>query len=725
MFKKKSKNPKAAVETVAAEESRKKVKGKKANGMSQVLHESVAATVEEELIKNETFTTIVNGEPRYVALELNVDDIGGLDKKSRKVEAKGALIEAINSGHLASAVTPELMNENRLVLLPDANTIFNMLDYGILRKNPDSGEEITYRLVYVDASGATNLIKVTPVEPECRVTLMEIGNLMDTEGSVSDLIGNAQESEEEETSGMDDFFAEAPSTPDSERDIFSSSEHEADIESEEDIPYLDEDAGSTSPLDDDNIDDIEEQVEEPEMPTYQQEQETSGTMFDTGSDAPEEPLMEEEPEQEVPAEWVTDTRMRKFFSDDLGLEISVDPFDSSFLVNNMAPQFLTDRPSGWLSDQLNEMSRQANMELQHMHETNLFNLKKFYFNLVSRQVERIARDLDVHDPSNPFGHVRAKLNEARAARLNEIETEINHRKNDMDAAWTRKLQEVGQDAARRAQASYREHYGAQHEADIRSLPDQVRASIEADYEEAKMEINERRRAEATKLLDLCITEVLEEISDRYASMLADENARYRELEENMRAFIEDNRSNDIARTNALTEELRQHDKVRELMSEHASKVEQMRADFAAERTKLETQIDNIRSDNKQHLADVESRATERLNHEKERNAELQKQLEELRAQNEKIYAKAREEYAHQLEEKNSEIAALHDRQKEAADQQKRSNKLAVTLIAAIAICAIGIGFILGTYIRLDHDVKDARNYAIEEYQPADSADSAE
>lgn len=702
-------------------------KGKKAknvakkNGMAQVLHESVAATVEEELLKNERFTCMVDGTPHYVCLRMDVADIGGLDKKSRKVEAKGALIEAVNSGHLQAIITPELLEAEQLVFIPDATTLFHMLDFGLLSENPDTHEPIYYTLVYVKASGATNTITIEPVVPEKKVTFEELtSHVVDQEGNIEDMLDLQSDVAEDEEDSYDTGFGE-----DDGFDSMSFEEEPKTEESFDDIPDIADDSMDDIPELTDDIDDIDDVDTLDDMSDGMNDQPIAEQDvpqdYDESNGYAEQ---EADTEEEVPSEWSQEVHIRKFYSDDLGLEVTTAPFDAQFMQNNDPVHFDDQRPEGWLNNQLNEMARQANQELARLHESNLFLMKKRYFNLISRHVERVQQELDIHNPRTQYGAVLQKLDEARRQEMSNAETVVLRQKDDLEAAWRRKLQEVGQDAARRAQSQYRERYGKQHELDIMNLPNAVRSSIEDDYHDALHDIHDRRRAEAAKLLDLGITEVLDEISDQYMSILADENMRCHELEENMRAFIEDNRSNDIARTNALAEELRQKNKAQEVLEEQTEKIKSMRADFNAERTKLLSDIDNLRADNKHHLEELQAHADALLNREKERNKELERQVAELREQNEKIYSKAREEYAHQLEEKNNEIAALHDRQSEAAYQQKRTSRIMIALIVAIAICAIGIGFIGGTYIRLDHDVKNAQNYSAQEYQ-MENSDTAE
>lgn len=690
-------------------------KSKKANrkkgGMAEVLNESVPATVEDELRSNQSFVHHVDGEEKYVGMLMHVSDIGGLDKKSRKTESKGSLIEAINSGNLKTVITPELLDNEEIVFIPDVKTVFNMLDFSLLEQSPETGETIKYDLVYVSVNSNTNRITITPLEPAVSVTFSEISNLIgEQEGTIDDLLMTDDEEVDAFTDSLESESEESLGGFDDGLDV--------EPDDSDDIPMYDGDELDDAADDIDDIDDIDDMGDSygADVP-YDGSSGYENDGYDTPADEDTygQSEMPVEQEEEVPDEWMADVVTRRFYSDDLGLEITTEPFDAQFMQGNMFIPFDENRPSGWLNDQLNELSRQANVELERIHRENLFLMRERYFKLMSKHADRIQKDLDVTDDRTQYGKIMDSLRAARDAELSNVDAKVARKKDDMELAWKRKLQEVGQDAARAAQHQYRERYGKQHDADIYHLSDEIRSAIEDDYHDAVHEVNDRRRMEATKLLDLGITEVLEEVSDLYMSALADENAKYQELEESLRTFIDDNRRHDIAHTNTLAEQLRQKNAADEVLATQTAKIANLQTEFEAERATLQSEIDKIRKDNKIHIADMQSHADEALAREQRRNEELQRQMDALREQNEKIYKSARQEYAHQIEEKNDEIAALHSRFEEAADQQKRTNQFAAYLVMAITICAIGIGFIFGTYLRLGHEVKTQQSQMVQEY----------
>jgi hypothetical protein len=197
------------------------------------------------------------------------------------------------------------------------------------------------------------------------------------------------------------------------------------------------------------------------------------------------------------------------------------------------------------------MSRAANVELARMHSENQWQMRERYFKLVSMACERIRVDLDIHDADTQYGQMYAEIRNDRRDALDGIDRRVMKRKEEIENNWRQRLQEVGMEAARAAQHQYRERYGRQHDLEIYNIEASEKASIEDDYQDALHEMYERRRIEAASLLDLSITEILDEISDMYLTSLTDERQRYKELDEQMREFVDANRQDDVARSAVL------------------------------------------------------------------------------------------------------------------------------------------------------------------------------
>lgn len=663
-----------------------KAKASKKGGMSQVLHESVLETVMDDFKSNEPFITKADGDDVYVGLLLKVSDIGGLDKKSKKDEAKGSIIECINSGRIKTLITGDLMGKEELVIIPDAMTLSAMEEFSLLTDAP-------YELCLVTSDGT-----ITPTGRE--TTYTEVSTLVADDGDVDELLGN--DSEDEEEDDLDDYTL---------------SDEEDDLEEdpdEDDIPDIDQ----PQALDPEPVSDVLEPDVQPEVQAD----------VPPVSDAYEAAMQEEAPpeqEDDVPGEWVTEAVTRRFYSDDLGLEVTTEPFDAQFMNGNPFIPFDENRPEGWINNQLNEMSREANLEMSRLHQNNLFLMRERYFRLISMHCDRIAKDLDIYDPNTQYGQLHQALKQQREDAITHVDERVSDKKVELEKAWNQKLQEVGNDAARAAIHQYRERYGKQHELDVYHLESNVRSAVEADFNDELHAMQDRRRMEASKLLDLGITEVLDEISDMYVSALEDERVRYQELTENMKAFRDDNRQADIAMSKAMAEDLRQSEKADQVLAEQTAKISALTAEYTQKKKELSDEITRLQKDNQARIAELKSEADERLARSEREKDELQKKFDDLLTKFQTLDEDKNKEYAGRLEEMRDEVHSWEVKCNHMMDVHKRSNLISGFLVVAAVIAALAIGFIGGEYMNVSNNVREEQSRIISEFNQYQSEAAAE
>ena len=168
---------------------------KRVSGMSQVLHESVPETALDKFKENDAFIHYDGGKPKYVGIVLNTADIGGLDKKSRRDEAKGSIIECINSGRIQTYITPDLMDAEMICIIPDAVTLTAMDEFSLLTDAP-------YEFCQVDESGDVELLGI-------KTTFSQVSDLVVDDGHIDDLLGNGDDEPAEEEDDSDFFDEEA------------------------------------------------------------------------------------------------------------------------------------------------------------------------------------------------------------------------------------------------------------------------------------------------------------------------------------------------------------------------------------------------------------------------------------------------------------------------------------------------------------------------------------
>lgn len=677
---------------------------KKKSGMAQVLRESVLETVLDDFRNNDKFIQRFDGAPHYVGLFLKAADIGGLDKKSRKDEVKGSIVECINAGRIKVYVSDDLLEEDALVIIPDVVTLAAMEEFGILTDAP-------YEYCYVDENGDIDLTGTS-------VDYYSVCELAASDDMTVSSVLPLDNAEEDVDENVDDFLKDAlENTAAAMTEDLHTEELGESVAAmmEDDIPS--EDAMEDEIPVDDDVEGFDDLDEIPDVDGNGPATASAVPNMDMGYD-PVQAAMQEAPaeqvENEVPGNWTDEALSRKFYSDDLGLEITTEPFDVQFLQGSVFVPFDEHRPDGWLNNHLNEMSRAANVEMAHLHENNLFLMRNRYFRLISMQCERIAKDLDIYDTTTQYGRMKMQMDEDRRHALDTVDEQVHRRKDEIEQAWRQKLQEVGMDAAREAQRRYKERYGKIHEADIYNIEGVVKSCIEAEYQDELRELNDRRRTEASSLLDLSIAEVMDEIGDMYVGALEDERVRYQELQNDIAVYLEDNRQADIARVKVLEDDLRQTDRADKILAEQTAKIHAMTEEYTAKRKDLQADVERIRKENDVRIAEMKRDNEDKLARVENEKAQLQQQIASLLDDYKELDAKKAQEYESRLSEMRSEIANWEDKCEHVISVHKRSNLMSVFFIVAAVIAALTIGFIGGEYTNTNRMVKQNQSLLMQQ-----------
>lgn len=684
--KRKQKNDAPAAEITAPQ-----VKVKKKGGMSQIFHESVFESVLDILRNNEQFVIMSDGKPLYVAMALDVANIGGLDKKSKRDEAKGTIIESINSGRFKTYITEECLDQNILIIIPEPATLLAMDEFSLLTT-------AKYELCTIDEKGDIVLTGVP-------VTYESVIDMIDADGHVSQLLSNSDDEEEdyEDDAVLDD----EPVSDDSESSIVEDEDDE--IPDVEDSGVNDDIESDTDELEDNSssFEKVSVPVNEP-VPDFDVPQEMDS--YDTDMESEVEP----ESEDIVPGAMTDEAVVRRFYASDLGLEVVTDPFDVQFIKNNVFVPFDTNRPECWLNNHLNEMSRDANVQMERLREMNLFKMRERYFKLMAMQCDRIQQELDINDSSTQYGMLYQSIKEERENQIANMNAAVAKQKNVLNENWKETLRQVGMAAARQAQNQYKERYQRQYEDQLFNIENGVKASIEAEFTDDVNELNRKRREEAAAMLDLSITETLDEISDMYMGCLKEEQEAYEQLQQNMREFVDNNRKNDIARAQAISDELRNSTEIENLISAQEQKIKLIQDEYAAKKEELTSELNRMRDETEARIKSYQADADRDIKRVESEKSELKKQYDQLLERYQNLDKDKDRQYAQRLAEKDDEITAWKSRNDHSEEVHKRNWIVAIFIMAIITVAVASVGFIGGTMVKTSRQT----NQLVSDYQDA-------
>lgn len=703
------KNKKSKV-TEPTTESSPVVGKKKKDTMAGVLNESVVETVMNDIVKNDKFALQSNGETIYAAMLLTAADIGGINKKENKDEAKGSIVAQITGGIIKVLITPELMEKEQIVIIPEPITLDVMNEYTILVNAP-------YTLCFIDSSGEVTIT-------DRKITYADMLSISNNKMGIDDFVGNMNNSKPVTEKTVEEIIEETPVS-------MSPARKPANVYSDPvedfELPEVEATIDDTEPAFDD-VDDIPNDTPETATTESIDEQpavteEVSESEYNYDNDEPDDADYDNESEAieddiEISDDDVMRAMTKKFYSDDLGLEVTTEPFDSQFLHANLPILFEDDRPEGWLNNYLNEKAKAANADIRKCHYDNLLEARTYYYDLISEHCQDIQRQLDISDPDTLFGKLHESLKKQKVEAESKIDELVAQRRAKLEADWDAKLEQVGEDASRAAQQQYRERFGRQHEDDLFKLEPNMQDELEHHYQDNLRQLHEDRRREAQLRLDFGVYKALSEVSEKYKKMLDEERDLYNGYASDMRDFIDTNRKDDIARTDTLAEQLRQQTEADKVREQKTAELNAATASFDAKTKELESELSKVKAETQRHLEEKE-RDTQRL------LSESDKRIQELTDQSKMLLDRLTtlgqvkdEEYATRIKELKNEVSASNDRCEQIQESHKRSNSILIILLMAIFILALAAGFIIGEHVQVQSNT-DKSNQQIKQQMDMD------
>ena len=676
--------------------SQSKGKGKK-DTMASILNESVLETAIEEFKQNSVF--IYNSPekgPLYVSmlLDVNHSSFGGLNKKTKKDEAKGNIITQISSGTMKAYISPALMEEEKIAFIPDAPTLSLMSEFSILTDATytlgfvdnngyveDTGFEITYAMVSdVVVSKNTSLIDF--------LVQAGVSSAVEENRYKSD-----DELEEEDRQQQEELSANVSQYIDDEGDApFDDSNDDFDTSDFNDADAMDD---SVDFYDDDTYSDEDVYTDNNEFESDEEETQAS---FDDGI--------------EVDATIFDEVITRRFYSDDLGLEVTTEAFDAQFLHHNTYLPFEENRGDGWLNHYLNQMCKEANTELRHMHKEHLFRMRELYYELVSAHCTKIIVDLDknklINDDGseNPVARMVSDAETKKENALSNLQRDVAERKDALKKSFEESLIKVGEEGRAAAQQAYRQRYEPSHKDELLQIEPRLKASIQSAYEDEMRDINEYRKEEASKLLDIGIQEALVEVSERYKDLVTIENERYNRWRDLITQFLEENRKDDLSYMAVLKEELAQSDRADKVMAERTEYINSLRRSYEEKHQALVNEMERNASKSNAELHNMRSEYEQKLMDMKDDGFKVREELRLMTEKFTQLDTNKAKEYESRLRQMADEREAWERKCDHLMSLNKRSGTMIGLLSLVGAVAALAIGVIIGTSMNLSRKASD-------------------
>ena len=220
------------------------------------------------------------------------------------------------------------------------------------------------------------------------------------------------------------------------------------------------------------------------------------------------------------------------------------------------------------------------------------------------------------------------------------------------------------------------------------------------------DINEYRKEEASKLLDIGIQEALVEVSERYKDLVTIENERYNRWRDLITQFLEENRKDDLSYMAVLKEELAQSDRADKVMAERTEYINSLRRSYEEKHQALVNEMERNASKSNAELHNLRSEYEQKLMDMKDDGFKVREELRLMTEKFTQLDTNKAKEYESRLRQMADEREAWERKCDHLMSLNKRSGTMIGLLSLVGAVAALAIGVIIGTNMNLSRKASD-------------------
>lgn len=672
--------------------------------LSSVVKESTVGAAVALLRENELFT-LPSGKS-WVVLALPVEGIGGLSMKQKNDEAKGSLIELITADEITTVATADMLESEIFGIIPSEKSLGRMDEFSLLKNakyfwvvltqtpegslSADPVADATYAEALSISQGLSSLAKVLP-------EVWVWGG-----GSADDAAEVPAAAENTATVANDavPVVSDEPLTGDGNGGL-----------SEEDSPFGADAGADDEPIDYNDLADDSDETLDPNLNEFEQqfaeqdddndgegvaEQEYQNSGTNTAGEADQEEYDDRVfDETEVRA-----TIARRFLSSDLDLEVDLETFEVNFNTGapvisfNLEEEATTD----WLGRQINQLARQANTELEHLHFNNENALRELYVSLMSAHMERVIKDVSPDREGSYYNRLMKAAKDELKDRQKTGPEEVSALRKELHARYEAEAAARGRQAAEQAVVRFKEQNRPRHERELAEVGLNNERASEEFYDGAQQIILDTRRKDAQARIDLGKTQILDVLTERQQEHRDAEEALLKGWSSELMKFIDANRKDDVARSNALAEQLSRDTRIEALKVEHATRVQELRAEQEDRVAHLDADIIKTRNEALTELSAREETWQHNLSLEKQKTITSDNRVKDLLSQFDQLGPTLEAQYTKQIKTLESDKESYSLELERASKIQSRANKIMVVLIVVLALAALAVGFIIGAAV---------------------------
>lgn len=706
----------------ALDKKAQKAEAKKAKDSLALVIDETEPGAALDLIRNNERWALPNGAG--VILSLPVDapieegGIGGLGKVSSKGdENKGSILQRIADDKIQVLMTQDMLRHNILGIIPTEQslspegmgeyTLFDKAIFMLTSVDMRDGSLIVNPVHYDELAGVLDV----PTGDADTVTLAQAQAISSGAVALSSLIPSlwrrlgGEVGTDSAESESEDLVEDIPVPP-------SADHADESLENVDNLPDFDPDEVPDEPLEDelsfdeDSYGDDDSDIDDPFKDLDVASDADTESETDSFGDVPE---VTENP---IPApvvdnrvfnrDAVRNTMARRFLDEDLGFTVDMTPFEALFgHEEDEASRFSLDHLSdeNWLDGQIKLLSQQANDALAQQRRRDISELRDLFFSLVSNTGDEIAAQMSTGPGAdNVWAQTLAEA-DANAEKSRESLVDIvGAQRAAIIAKYEKDKEADAQAKAVEAKSLYDVRHKPSLDRELDEIEPNLRATIDEDYTLRRRQILDARKQSAQASFDAALTRVMDHLIQKRSEQVAREAELMEQFRDDMGRFLDENRKEDIARAEALREQLSRENIVEQKTAEFAAREKELHEQIAREREEAEKRALAAQEETNKTLARMREEWAVQLAQAK---AEVERANERTAEEAARVNV-VREEISRQYE---SQIAFLENDQKTLMKQMdrenlvaKRANRLYIALAVLVALAFLALGVIAGILI---------------------------
>ena len=409
--------------------------------------------------------------------------------------------------------------------------------------------------------------------------------------------------------------------------------------------------------------------------------------------------------QEIHEDQVRDVITRRLLSGDLDLDIDLTAFYQMFEDGSQPNAFdVSDAvdAESWLGQQVSQLARQANSELRRMRSDHLSELRESYLDFMNQQVETIAAQVDDTKEGSQYYDLMVAARREREEQEQSAEHERAARTKEMQERFFAEADAKGEAARETARSNFISRNAAMQEERISNIGREIEQRIEDTHAERETRVHDLRRRDASRRMDFGVAHVLKLLSERHQEQRALEAQAMDELNEKILKFIDENRKHDIARAEALEEQLRQDVSLDKLRASHADEMKRLQEQLDDQVAKAQTEVQRVSEAADAELRHVNAQWEQRLqgvDNEWKYKYELVEGQRDNALHEVQSFEELRAKDREKSEQEYNGLWTLYQQEKErnenAAEENKNTGRVWTMLMIAVGLALALAGFLLG------------------------------